>query len=472
VISQGVIARSSDLFSIEARNASEEHEFRLRFRIWLAGKHIMTPLHTQRYLNQTDSQAELRPTAADTSGWIPHEEMFAPFPLKIALVSLSTGIRELLARELYPFSVQIDGEFRSANQAAEHFKASRSEPRLLIYHMRRLEQLSELKQLNGQFGSWPILTLLEGSNNLDDFVAVNRAGASQIVGLPLVAEDFRQALHCLSVKYDKVPAKSTVVAVTGATGGTGATSLAINLAYEMANVHQQETILAEMNLTMGAVSSYLEVEPRYTLGDLFQQLDRMDAYLIRSVLTPVTERLHLLPGPQTLTDQIPVAKNDLSRLLSLCQRLAEVVVLDVPCNYHEIQFSALGQSEKVILLGEQTIPSIRSLKLIKEVLPLQVVQDGLFVVINRYNANRQGFTLPELAKLLNVSRIYPLADDPTGLHQAGVQGKPLRQVAPQSPYLTNLAQLIPLLFGVPDAVTEKAKKGSGLFTCLANVFKR
>ena len=79
---------------------------------------------------------------------------------------------------------------------------------------------------------------------------VNRAGAAQVVQLPLDRNDFHSALIMIAAQFGRTSLDRHVFAVTGATGGCGATTIAVNLAAEIANQIGQSTILAEMTLQM------------------------------------------------------------------------------------------------------------------------------------------------------------------------------------------------------------------------------
>ena len=78
-------------------------------------------------------------------------------------------------------------------------------------------------------------------------------------------------------------------------------------------------------------------------------------------------------------------------------------MLDVPCTYNDLYFEVLANAGQVVLVCEQKVPSIRALKLVREALGRADADDSEFLVINRYDPKVQGFTVADLAKLLQVS---------------------------------------------------------------------
>ena len=159
-----------------------------------------------------------------------------------------------------------------------------------------------------------------------------------------------------------------VLAVTGAAGGSGATTVAVNLAYEIAETLQRQTILAELTLQMGSLASMLDVKPRFTLPHLIREIQRVDDFLVEKTLVPVTDRLRILGGPQELNSMPSVDPDHLVKILGCLKQLTKVTLVDMPGTFDELEFEVLKACDEVIVVANQTIPSIRSLKLFCETL--------------------------------------------------------------------------------------------------------
>ena len=118
---------------------------------------------------------------------------------------------------------------------------------------------------------------------------------------------------------DKDSLDRCVVAVTGAAGGSGATTVAVNLAYEIAEKLERATILAELTLQMGSLASMLDVHPRFTLPYLIREIQRVDDFLVEKTLVPVTDRLRILGGPQELNSMPSVDPDHLVKIVGLLE---------------------------------------------------------------------------------------------------------------------------------------------------------
>src|SRR5262249_11093543 len=135
---------------------------------------------------------------------------------------------------------------------------------LYIAHVETVRDLPNLKRLAGLVVGQPIVALLGFGSDISDPIQAQRAGASQVALVPIQSDDFRQALESIATLYGLVPTTNKVISVAGVTGGCGTTTIAINLAYELAHVHPFRVVLAELSLQMGKLAISLNVEPRYT----------------------------------------------------------------------------------------------------------------------------------------------------------------------------------------------------------------
>src|SRR5262245_15313274 len=218
------------------------------------------------------------------------------FPLNVILVGCGGELLPLLRLELSVHGARIEQEFlgvesviaalRSppqaddrrgpANGRAKPDPAASELPRKLFgVRLQSASALPHLKRLSASFPGFPILALLNAPGDPNAAIGAMRMGASQVVLLPLQSEDFKAALDCIAVQCGQTVANQ-VIAVAGVTGGCGATTIAINLAYEFAHLHQRRTVLAELSLQMGKLPLYLNVDPRYTTHEILREIHRLD----------------------------------------------------------------------------------------------------------------------------------------------------------------------------------------------------
>jgi pilus assembly protein CpaE len=368
------------------------------------------------------------------------------YPLPVILIGHDENVLPHVRRELRDQGVRLGTEFRDIDRALAGLRLAPDEMQLFIVHLEGPESLPKLRQLSGIFVGRPILALL-GAPERDPAFLLNamRAGAAQIAVLPLQAEDFRASLNCIALQFGRSATDTQLLAVSGVTGGCGTTTLAVNLAYEIAHRHGLHCLLLELSFRMGVLATYLNIEPRYTTLDLLRISDRLDVFAVQQALTRVADRLDVLAGPYRAIALPQTSAQDVARLIECAKQLAAVVVLDLPCSYDDLYFETLATANHVVLVGEQKVPSVRALKLVQETLQREAGQCKQHLVINRYDPKVSGFDADRLQRLLQVPRLHTIADDPEAVTAAVNNGRPLRLEAPQAGALADIDALADLL---------------------------
>jgi pilus assembly protein CpaE len=391
------------------------------------------------------------------------------YPLPIVLLGIDEGLLPSLRKELWNGSAEVESEFQSAYTAIDCLRHYTSQPRLLIVQVGADSQLDAIGRLAAILKGWPILALSR-SNEGEDFLRLNRAGAVQVVALPLDSGDFQRALGVIGSQFDRGSLDRHVFAVTSATGGSGATTIAANLAYEIAEQVGRSTVLAELTQRMGSVASMFKLEPRVTLPHLIREIHRVDDYLVDRTLVPFSDQLKILAGPHELNSMASVEPEDLVKIIDCLRKLAHVTVLDMPGTFDDLEFRVLTVCEKVIVVATQSVPSLQSLRVFCESLPEDRVVHSLWIVLNRYNAKIKGFTGDDIKEMLGVARVVTIANDFPAAQLSINKGCPLRQACPGTPILRDLEALIDDVMGVN--LRESRRNGRGLFSRMVHALTR
>jgi Flp pilus assembly CpaE family ATPase len=158
-------------------------------------------------------------------------------------------------------ALEIEAEFDNARSAIDSIRLTQTEERLCVVRVATADQVVHLRLLSENFVGRPILALVDASSSAEFVFAVNRAGAAQVLPLPLSAEDLRNALRTLKLRHaaPQSVAARRVIAISGVTGGCGATAIAINLACEIEEQIGLTCILTEF-AALGMIATCLDVE--------------------------------------------------------------------------------------------------------------------------------------------------------------------------------------------------------------------
>ena len=148
-------------------------------------------------------------------------------------------------------------------------------------------------------------------------------------------------------------------AVTGAVGGSGATTVAIEIATQLCARQDTEksVCLIDLNLADGATAAYLGASPAMRLEDLTAAAQRLDASMLQAFVTPVTGQLDLLAASRDPHAFDTVPREAILRMLEIACESYDWVVLDMPRHRRSWSLEALGGCDEVLVVSELTVPA-------------------------------------------------------------------------------------------------------------------
>jgi len=150
-----------------------------------------------------------------------------------------------------------------------------------------------------------------------------------------------------------------------AVGGAGVTTLAIQTALLLLNSGQrvrQSTCLVDLDFQHGACADYLDLEPRLDLKEIEPRPERLDRQLLEIMLSHHASGLELIAAPNRPAEMRSFDPDMVTRLLDLVSSHFDYVVIDMPRTWFSWTDSVLLGSNKLFIVSEMTVPSLRQAK--------------------------------------------------------------------------------------------------------------
>jgi pilus assembly protein CpaE len=149
-------------------------------------------------------------------------------------------------------------------------------------------------------------------------------------------------------------------AVTGAVGGSGATTLAIEIATQLcARQDKPKSVcLIDLNLADGSTAGYLGSTPAMRLGDLTAAAARLDIAMLQAFVTPVTDKFDLLAAARDPGAFDAVPREAILRMLEIACETYDWVILDMPRHRRSWSLEALGGCDEILVVSELTVPAL------------------------------------------------------------------------------------------------------------------
>jgi pilus assembly protein CpaE len=177
-----------------------------------------------------------------------------------------------------------------------------------------------------------------------------------------------------------------IIMIYSPKGGTGVTTLAVNLAITLNN-DETRAVLVDGNLQFGDVAVFLNEQGKNTILDLAPRADELEPEIVESVLIKhATSGLRILAAPSRPEHADHVNSDQFGKLLKYLRQLYAYVIVDTSHVLNDITLSALDISDVVVLVVTQDIPAIKNARLFLDLLgTIGVSRNHICFVMNRYD---------------------------------------------------------------------------------------
>jgi pilus assembly protein CpaE len=251
-----------------------------------------------------------------------------------------------------------------------------------------------------------------------------------------------------------------VIGLLGASGGTGASTLAVNLAGVLAR-DLGRCALIDLKPGVGDLAALLDLKPAHNLADLCLNAGRMDRSMFESALVPHASGIHLLAPPQMYEDIRLVTAQGVNKTLLLARDTFRFTVVDLEDCYHEEQVAVIRQAECILLVFRLDFTSLRSTKRILDYLDQAGIGgERVRLVINRYGQAKE-LPLSQAEEALGRKIAFLVPDDPKNINAANNAGEPAVFRTPSAKVSQSIVQLANSLVhpeGVKNSPVRQAVK--------------
>ena len=223
----------------------------------------------------------------------------------------------------------------------------------------------------------------------------------------------------------------------------------------------ERVLLVDAAMPAGAGSIFLNLSPTYSLIDAVADVHRCDQTLVDTAFTKHSSGLYLLSLPEDGIGRPLLPADDFARLLSVLRGLFQVVVVAIDGQSGTaVSRGAIGQSDRVLMVTDQSILKSRQTKYLLRALRLEdVALDRVGLVVDNYR-RRLGLEPANLSQLFDLPLLATLTTEGFNRIQAMNSGEPLFSIAPKDPYCDAVRKLAGALLVGESATVEAG--GAGL----------
>jgi pilus assembly protein CpaE len=186
-------------------------------------------------------------------------------------------------------------------------------------------------------------------------------GVSEYLVAPFSVLDFVQAISNL-YNAPGVNPVGRVIAVTGAKGGVGASTIAHNLAWSVATSLETATVIADMDLGFGTAGLDYNQDPPQGMAEAVFSPDRIDANLVDRLLSKCADNLSLLAAPATLDRTYDFSEAAFDAVIDILRGSTPCVILDIPHVWTGWTKRTLVAADDLIIVAGPDLASLRNTK--------------------------------------------------------------------------------------------------------------
>jgi pilus assembly protein CpaE len=230
-----------------------------------------------------------------------------------------------------------------------------------------------------------------------------KAGVTEYIVKPVTPQLLAKALSPSPAAPEASPISrklGTVVAVVGARGGVGTTTLAINLAWFLADRQHRRILLLDLDLQNGDCALALNLRPTPGLREALANPLRVDNVFIERVVALHSERLYVLSAEEPLRADAEFGAEAVDTLVGALRTQFHYIIADVPRIPAEPYRRALDIADIRVIVADQTLRSVRDTLRLRDALGEGDAAHRNLLVVNRSGeGGRQAMTLEEMAKV-------------------------------------------------------------------------
>lgn len=268
------------------------------------------------------------------------------------------------------------------------------------------------------------LIVVGAVNDISVYRRIVSLGVTDYLVSPLSLEGMTDAIE-RAAHDPKGPERCKFVAVMGARGGVGASSVAHNMAWAAAKRLNIKTILADMDLTFGTAGLAFNQDPRQSFGEAFSDPDRLDMTLLERYMASDDENLQILTTPGTLRHYDGIDDEAVEKAIDLCRQMAKLVIVDIPHVWNDWSEALLTAADETIIVVTPDIANIRDARNLIDFLNSKRGESkAIKVVINKSDIAKRTRLLPkDVSNTLGVQPVAAIPFDPQTFIEAANDGK-------------------------------------------------
>jgi pilus assembly protein CpaE len=314
--------------------------------------------------------------------------------------------------------------------AAEAYRTAPTPNVIVLEADVRGNVLTELDQLATVCDAGTRVVVIGRINDVALYRELVRRGVSDYLIAPVNTLDVVRSI-CNLFSAPEAKSVGRIVAVVGAKGGVGASTVAHNVAWAIARDLAMDSVVADLDLAFGTAGLDYNQDPPQGIADAVFSPDRVDTAFIDRLLSKCTDHLSLLAAPATLERVYDFGADAFDAIFDTLRASMPCIVLDVPHQWSGWTKRALIGADDILIVAAPDLANLRNTKNIFDLLKTSRPNDRppLYCLNQVGVPKRPEINAGEFAKAIESKPIASIPFDPQMFGAAANNGQMIAEIS-------------------------------------------
>jgi pilus assembly protein CpaE len=267
------------------------------------------------------------------------------------------------------------------------------------------EILPQLDEFATHCDAYAKVVVVGATNDIHFYRELKQRGIVEYFAYPVKSADILAVLASAasSSSQEEKGRRGIVFSCMSAASGDGGSTVALNLAYALAEQYGKPTVLIDLDYQFGLVAKNLDLAAPFGMREVLDHPDRgLDDLLVSKMLLNYRDRMSIIAAPSELRILPNIRAETLRSLITILRRKFQFIVIDVPHLWTEWTAAAISYSDHSILVAQLWLRSLtHATRLAGAWQTIGVNLDRTSLVINR-----SGAKFKEAVSAQDFERIY------------------------------------------------------------------
>lgn len=290
----------------------------------------------------------------------------------------------------------------------------------------------------------PAVIFATSEHDNAQLIELMRAGVSEVIGFPIVSSELLEAIERLrTCRYINTTyhARGKILSFISAKGGAGATFIATNLGYSLANRINKKVLLIDLHIQFGDAAVYMSETPgQSTLSDIISQTG-LDSSVIAAATSKIDNNYFILQAPISPEKASGITPQHIDNLLSIAIQDYDYVIMDLPRVIDSISMKVLDRSDRIFLVLQPIIPYIRGAAKLLRLFALLGYEPSKISVISTRSDGDKAISKSDIEASIQKPIEFEFKNDFINCMESSNSGVPIEKLDPNSSFSKTLLNL-------------------------------